>query len=116
MLLSLFGGAFTAGYVLMAILLAGILAKALIGPAETLLMMAGKQNLCVALYAGALAANVGLNLLLIPHYGIVGTAIATASAMAVEAILLHVFVRRALGFALFAFATPSIATPEMRAR
>jgi len=79
-------------------------------------MMAGKQNLCVALYAGALAANVGLNLLLIPHYGIVGTAIATASAMAVEAILLHVFVRRALGFALFAFATPSIATPEMRAR
>ncbi|TCS02073.1 O-antigen/teichoic acid export membrane protein [Rhizobium sp. BK418] len=116
LLLSLFGGAFTAGYVLMAILLAGILAKALVGPAETLLMMAGKQNLCVALYAGALAANVGLNILLIPHYGIVGTAIATASAMAVEAMLLHVFVRRALGFTLFAFATPSAATPEMRAR
>ncbi len=35
----------------MAILLAGILAKSLVGPAETLLMMAGKQNLCVALYA-----------------------------------------------------------------
>ncbi|WP_064686435.1 lipopolysaccharide biosynthesis protein [Rhizobium bangladeshense] len=116
LLLSLFGGAFTAGYLVMAILLAGILAKSLVGPAETLLMMAGKQNLCVALYAGALAANVGLNLALIPHYGIEGTAIATASAMAVEAVLLHVAVRRTLGIVLFAFASPSAATPEMRVR
>ncbi|MGO8181905.1 lipopolysaccharide biosynthesis protein [Rhizobium leguminosarum] len=116
LLLSLFGGAFTSGYLVMAILLAGILAKSLVGPAETLLMMAGKQNLCVALYAGALTANVGLNLALIPHYGIEGTAIATASAMAVEAILLHVAVRRTLGIVLFAFASPSAATPEMRVR
>ncbi|AGS23571.1 lipopolysaccharide biosynthesis protein [Rhizobium etli] len=116
LLLSLFGGAFMSGYLVMAILLAGILAKSLVGPAETLLMMAGKQNLCVALYAGALAANVGLNLALIPHYGIEGTAVATASAMAVEAILLHVAVRRTLGFVLFAFASPSAATPEMRVR
>ncbi|ANM12449.1 MULTISPECIES: lipopolysaccharide biosynthesis protein [unclassified Rhizobium] len=116
LLLSLFGGAFTSGYAIMAILLAGILAKSLVGPAETLLMMAGKQNLCVALYAGALAANIGLNLTLIPHYGIEGTAIATASAMAVEAILLHLAVRRTLGIVLFAFASPSAATPEMRVR
>ncbi|NKK01347.1 oligosaccharide flippase family protein [Rhizobium leguminosarum bv. viciae] len=116
LLLSLFGGAFTSGYLVMAILLAGILAKSLVGPAETLLMMAGKQNLCVALYAGALTANVSLNLALIPHYGIEGTAIATASAMAVEAILLHVAVRRTLGIVLFAFASPSAATPEMRVR
>lgn len=115
LLLSLFGGAFTSGYLVMAILLGGILAKSLVGPAETLLMMAGKQNLCVALYAGALTANVGLNLALIPHYGIEGTAIATASAMAVEAILLHIAVRRALGIVLFAFASPA-ATPEMRVR
>ncbi|OWV87982.1 multi antimicrobial extrusion protein MatE [Rhizobium sp. N122] len=116
LLLSLFGGAFTSGYAIMAILLAGILAKSLVGPAETLLMMAGKQNLCVGLYAGALAANVGLNLALIPHYGIEGTAIATASAMAVEAILLHLAVRHTLGIVLFAFASPSAATPEMRVR
>ncbi|MBX5174393.1 oligosaccharide flippase family protein [Rhizobium sp. NZLR1b] len=116
LLLSLFGGAFTSGYLVMAILLAGILAKSLVGPAETLLMMAGRQNICVALYAGALTANVGLNLALIPHYGIEGTAIATASAMAVEAILLHLAVRRTLGIVLFAFASPSTATPEMRVR
>jgi O-antigen/teichoic acid export membrane protein len=115
LLLSLFGGAFTAGYVLMAILLAGILAKALVGPAETLLMMSGKQNICVALYAGALTANVVLNVLLIPHFGIEGAAIATASAMAVEAVLLHLAVRHALGIALFAFAKPAVAGKDMEA-
>ncbi|MDM9627180.1 oligosaccharide flippase family protein [Rhizobium sp. S152] len=115
LLLSLFGGAFTAGYVLMAILLSGILAKALVGPAETLLMMSGKQNLCVALYAGALTANVTLNVLLIPVLGIEGAAIATASAMGVEAILLHLAVRRALGITLFAFAKPAISKPDMKA-
>lgn len=115
LLLSLFGGAFTAGYILMAILLAGILAKAMVGPAETLLMMSGKQNLCVALYAGALTANVTLNVLLIPVLGIEGAAIATASAMGVEAILLHLAVRHALGITLFAFAKPAISKPDMKA-
>lgn len=115
LLLSLFGGAFTAGYILMAILLAGILAKAMVGPAETLLMMSGKQNLCVALYAGALTANVTLNVLLIPVLGIEGAAIATASAMGVEAILLHIAVRHALGITLFAFAKPAISKPDMKA-
>jgi O-antigen/teichoic acid export membrane protein len=115
LLLSLFGGAFTAGYVVMAILLAGILAKSLVGPAETLLMMAGKQNLSVGLYAVALTTNVTLNVLLIPHFGITGTAIATASAMAMEALLLHFAVRYALGFFLFAFSQPSLVKPEVRA-
>ncbi len=115
LLLSLFGGAFTAGYVVLAILLAGILAKSLVGPAETLLMMAGKQNLSVGLYAVALTTNVPLNVLLIPHFGITGTASATASAMAVEALLLHFAVRYALGIFLFAFARSSLVKPEMRA-
>jgi O-antigen/teichoic acid export membrane protein len=82
----------------------------MVGPAETLLMMAGKQNLCVGLYAIALATNVTLNVSLIPYLGTTGTAIATASAMAVEAILLHVAVRRTLGIVLFAFSRP--AAPE----
>jgi O-antigen/teichoic acid export membrane protein len=100
----------------MAILLAGILAKALVGPAETLLMMAGKQNMCVLLYAGALTANVVLNVTLIPRFGIEGAAIATASAMFVEAILLHIAVRRALGIVLFAFGRPAAANTDMKAR
>jgi len=105
-LLALFGTAFTAGYVLMAILFAGLMAKALIGPGEVLLTMAGKQNLCVLVYVAALAANICLNITLIPLFGLKGAAMAAAAAMMVEAVLLHLAVRNALGIVLFAFANP----------
>jgi O-antigen/teichoic acid export membrane protein len=108
-LLSLFGPAFGAGHPLMAILLLGILAKALVGPGEMLLIMAGRQTLCVGLYAVALAASVGLNLVLIPRFGLQGAAAATAGALAIEAGLLHGAVRRTLGITLFAFARPNSA-------
>ncbi len=103
-LLSLFGPAFVTGMPLMMILFGGILAKAFVGPAETLLTMAGQQTLCVILYAGALVANIALNLSLIPLLGLTGAALATAGAMFVEAMLLHIAVRHTFGFALFAFA------------
>lgn len=103
-LLSLFGPAFVTGLPLMMVLFAGILAKAFVGPAETLLTMAGQQTLCVVLYAGALVVNIALNLSLIPLFGLNGAAFATAGAMFVEAMLLHIAVRRTFGFALFAFA------------
>lgn len=106
-LLSLFGPAFTAGYGVMVILLLGIVAKAAVGPGEVLLTMAGQQKLCMVLYAVALAANIGLNITLIPLFGIEGAAAATAGAMAIEAILLFVAVRRMLGITIFAFAAPT---------
>ena len=114
-LLSLFGPAFTAGYVLMAILFCGILSKSMIGPGEVLLTMAGKQKLCVLLYVGALAANVVLNVTLIPLFGLPGAAAATASAMVVEAVLLHIAVRRSLGIVLFVFADPMTLFPATKA-
>ncbi|MCL6708678.1 lipopolysaccharide biosynthesis protein [Pseudomonas sp. R2.Fl] len=107
MLLSLFGPAFGAGYPLMAILFAGSLTKAMIGPGETLLTMAGRQMLCVTLYVGALTTNIVLNVTLIPLFGLTGAAIATAAATMTEALLLHVAVRRSLGIVLFAFADPT---------
>ncbi|MCB1446953.1 MAG: polysaccharide biosynthesis C-terminal domain-containing protein, partial [Rhizobiaceae bacterium] len=105
-LLGMFGQGFTAGYGVMVILFLGIMCKASIGPGEVLLTMAGEQSLCVKLYVVALAANIALNVLLIPLYGIQGAASAAALAMLVEAILLHVAVRRRLGITLFAFARP----------
>ena len=115
LLLGLFGSAFTAGYVLMVILFAGNMAKALVGPAEMLLTMAGRQQLCVAVYAVALACNIGLNITLIPAWGLAGAATATATAMSVEALLLHLAVRRALGITVFALATPHALTPRPEA-
>jgi len=114
-LLSLFGPAFVSGYPLMAILFAGIMAKALVGPAEAFLTMAGRQKLCVALYAGALVANLLLNVTLIPLFGLTGAAFATTGAMVVEAILLHVAVRRTFGIVLFAFADPHTRTIKAEA-
>jgi O-antigen/teichoic acid export membrane protein len=106
MLLGMFGEGFTAGYPIMVILFLGIMCKASVGPGEVLLTMAGEQSLCVKLYVVALAANIGLNVALIPIYGIEGAAYAAALAMLAEAILLHVAVRRRLGITLFAFARP----------
>lgn len=105
-LLGMFGPGFTVGYSVMIILFFGILAKASVGPGEVLLTMAGEQVLCVKLYAVALAANIGLNIALVPLYGIEGAALAAAGAMFVEAALLHVAVRRKLSIVLFAFARP----------
>ncbi len=106
LLLGMFGPTFISGYDLMIILFAGILAKASVGPGEALLAMAGQQTLCVKLYAAALLVNIALNVILIPIFGLEGAACATAAAMMVEALLLHVFVRRRLGIVLFAFAKP----------
>lgn len=100
-LLSLFGPSFGEGHSVMIILLAGILAKAMVGPGEVLLTMVGEQKICAAIYAGALAANIALNVTLIPLYGIAGAACATMAAMMIEALLLHLVVWRRLGILLF---------------
>jgi O-antigen/teichoic acid export membrane protein len=110
-LLGMFGDGFTSGYNVMVILFLGIMCKAAVGPGEVLLTMAGQQSLCVKLYVVALSANIGLNLLLIPLYGIQGAATAAALAMLVEAVLLHVAVRSRLKITLFIFARPELARP-----
>jgi Membrane protein involved in the export of O-antigen and teichoic acid len=100
-LLSLFGPGFEAGHEVMMILFLGIIAKAMVGPAEVLLTMAGEQKVTVGVYGAALAVNIVLNVTLIPVLGIAGAATATAVAMMAEAVLLHITVRRRLGIVLF---------------
>ncbi|TDH34858.1 lipopolysaccharide biosynthesis protein [Pseudohoeflea suaedae] len=101
LLLSLFGPDYLEGRLVMAILLVGILAKAMVGPAEVLLSMTGHHKVCAGVYALALTVNIGLNIALIPHFGIEGAAIATAVAMSAEALLLHITVRHRLGIIQF---------------
>lgn len=105
-LLSLFGKAFTDGYWVMAFLFTGILVKAMVGPGESLLTMAGQQKLCMKIYMAVVLVSIGLNVILIPHYGIYGAAAATMSATIFEAVLLHAYVRSKLGIVLFVFANP----------
>ena len=115
-LLSLFGPAFQDGHILMVVLFCGIIAKAMIGPGEVLLTMSGEHKICAAIYALVLAANLGLNIMMIPVWGLLGAAASTAAAMVIEAILLHIVIRRRLGIVMFiaARAQPvhSVSGPE----
>lgn len=106
-LLWMFGGAFVDGYVLMFILALGIVARASVGPCESVLTMTGHERICAVAYGGALTLNIVLTMLLIPAYGLVGAAMATAAAMVFEAILLCVIVRRRAGFWMFVLLPPA---------
>ena len=85
----------------MFILAAGLLARAAIGPIERLLNMLGEQRVCAMVYAGAFAMNVVLCVILIPLFGPAGAAIATATALIVESILLFIVTKKRLGFHVF---------------
>jgi O-antigen/teichoic acid export membrane protein len=100
-MLWLFGPDFVAGYVFMLILSVGLLARAAVGPAERLLNMLGQQRICAAVYATALALNIGLCVALIPSHGGAGAAFATSAAIVLESALLFVAARRRLGLHTF---------------
>ena len=99
--LALFGEGFEQGYPLMFVLALGLLARASIGPVERLLNMVGEQRLCAMVYAAAFAFNLVLCLLLVKPLGPLGAAIATASALVLESILLFVVTKRRLGLHVF---------------
>jgi O-antigen/teichoic acid export membrane protein len=88
-LLLLFGSNFGEGYPLLFILSAGLLVRASIGPAESLLPMAGQQGATALVYGGAFALNVVLNFTLVPLLGLKGAATATSIALIVETVSLY---------------------------
>lgn len=102
-LLRLFGGDFVEGHKLMAILALGIVVRASVGPCESVLTMTGQERICALAYGVALGANLTLNVFLIPAYGLIGAACATAFAMVVEAVMLAFIVKRRSGFTMFVF-------------
>lgn len=102
--LMLFGSEFTGASMVLYILLLGIVIRSSVGPCEALLVMSGSQKMCAMIYAITLTVNVTLNFTLIPVYGIIGAAIATAFALIFESTALYVATRRSLG--LHAFIIP----------
>lgn len=106
-LLSLFGPEFVAGYPAMFIVALGLLARAAAGPMERLLSMSGHQGICAAIYAAVFATALGLGILLIPAYGMIGAASAMAAALVLESILLRVVTRRRLGIPVSFWGRPN---------
>ncbi len=86
--LMMFGPDFVKGYPAMFVVSVGLLARAAAGPVERLLTMSGHQTACALIYGAAFAAAVILCLLLIPPFGMMGAAIATATALTLESVLL----------------------------
>ncbi len=89
-ILWLFGPEFTAGYPAMGILLFGLIARAAAGPAQGLLVVTGYQSITAWILGAAVIVNAALNLALIPSFGLIGAAIATATAFCFESLALFV--------------------------
>ena len=96
LLLSLFGAEYVEGYAPMTILLVGQAVNALAGPVGYLLSMTGHQQRVVQVLGLSAILNVGLNAVLIPFFGVLGAASATALTNLVWNVVLHVSVRRRL--------------------
>jgi O-antigen/teichoic acid export membrane protein len=96
-LLGFFGTEFTAGAPALSVLALGQLAGAAAGPAGlTLLMTDHERAAAVGTGVGAVV-NVTLNALLIPVYGLMGAAVASAFATALTGAIHVLMVRRRLG-------------------
>lgn len=99
--LMLFGPAFTHGESLLWILAGGVIVRASVGAAETVLTMSGEQRICALVYGVTLALNVALNMTLIPRMGLEGAAAATSLALVFEAVALYTAARLRLGLHIF---------------
>ena len=103
-MLWLFGEAFTVAYPVMFVLMIGLLVKASFGPVEYMLSMAGEERACAGALAIAVAGNITLNLVLIPPYGIMGAAAATAISTSLATVLMARLVSARLGVRSFVLA------------
>jgi len=104
--LGLFGENFGAGYPLLFLLMAGFLARAATGSTEYLLNMTGNQNAVAWTYGIAAVGNLALNFLLVPSFGLMGAATATAVSIVGSTLCLAVVVQRRLGITAFVLAGP----------
>jgi len=96
-LLSLFGPDFAMGYPTMLVVLAGLVLRSATLPVEYLLNMTGHHRDTIRAYALAALANIVLNLLLVPAFGIIGAAIGTYTAMLGGNFYLYRLVQKRLG-------------------
>jgi O-antigen/teichoic acid export membrane protein len=110
-----FGHGFEAAYPALLILLGGGLISAFTGSVGYLMTMTGRQNPALLSVCAALAANLGLNVTLIPRLGILGSAIAATSSVFVYNLLMWIHVRRTMGIDASVIARPPVPVADQRA-
>lgn len=87
LLLKVFGGGYQRGAPVVVILCLSMLVATSCGPVDTMLLMGGRSSLSLMNTGLALATNVGLDLLLVPRWGIVGAALGWTTAIFVNNLL-----------------------------
>jgi O-antigen/teichoic acid export membrane protein len=96
--MSVFGEEFVAGWSVVVVVAASQLFNVSMGPTARLLAMTGHQRIVLFSTLVSTGAVVGLSLLLIPYYDILGAAVATAVAMILANVATLFFVRWRLDF------------------
>lgn len=94
------------GWLLLAILAAGIGISAGYVPFALILNQSGLPRAQLILLAALFTTNVALNLVLVPSFGPIGAAIGTAAAAAILPFYLGVVMRQALGLSLWPRSRP----------
>lgn len=98
-----FGAEYVDASAALSVLLVGQAVDALVGPVGMLLMMTGHEgDTAKGTLVGA-GANVVLNLVLVPRFGAVGAAVATAASLSAMNLLLWTTARRRLGIQTLPF-------------
>lgn len=95
-LLDMFGAGFSYAMPVLLALMVGMMVQTFAGPGEDLLTMLGHERICASSAAAALILNIILNLLLIPIYGVLGAAIASAVSIGLRSLVLTWLVKQRL--------------------
>jgi O-antigen/teichoic acid export membrane protein len=113
-LLGLFGAEFQRGYSVLLLLSAGQIVVALAGSVGFLLTMTGHHQLALRVIGATAVVNLGLNLLMIPKWGMQGAALATMLATACRSLTLTYFVQTRVGITATGLRLPGRkATPSL---
>ena len=100
-ILGIFGSRYTTGAAALSVLSLAMLINLGTGNITVVLLMGGKSSWSAINAAAALIANIGLNLLLVPHIGILGAAIAWSASIIINNVTAMIEVRWVMGMAPF---------------
>jgi O-antigen/teichoic acid export membrane protein len=99
-IMALFGKEFGNGSIVLIILVIGEFINVMTGSVQYLLMMSGNEQLVLKLNILSVSLTLGLNVLLIPVYGVLGAAIATSTTVIVKNLISIIAVYKYLGITI----------------
>ncbi|MGJ8528559.1 oligosaccharide flippase family protein [Maritalea sp.] len=105
-LLSLFGEEFAYGQVIMLAIGIGLIGKSVVGQASNLLIVVGRERLNVLIAAYSLIINIAVSVSLVPHLGILGAAVGTATSQIIRSALLYYYCKLKINVSVAAHLDP----------